>query len=87
MKRGESDVMRKVERKRRRPDWRAHPVPYGSEEYPWNTPPMACAACGTRDGRPYRVLRTEQAQALVLHDDCGRAFAERLNPLPLWEMD
>lgn len=78
MRRGDSDVLRKVERLKRDRNWRSHPVPYGSTEYPWSVPPLPCAACGTRDGQPYRTLRTEQGQVLVLHVECGRLLSARL---------
>lgn len=63
--------------------WRAHPVPYGDVSYPWTVPPMACAFCSTKDAKPYRILRCDSGQTLVLHNDCGEAAASRLNPLPL----
>lgn len=78
MKRGESDVLRKVERKRRHVTGREHPVPYGEEGYPWTVPPMACAACSTREAKPYRTLRTDSAQTLVLHYDCAALWVAKL---------
>lgn len=77
--RGHPDVVQRAAMLHTDNQWRAHPINYDDAAYRWREPPIACASCHTRAIGPYRVIRADSGQNLLLHETCGNAMLHRLS--------